>query len=116
MLYFAKPLLYVFILIVFAGTSIQETNHEEMDLLSTRRNTSKTTDDTENKFKSEDSPLQSAHECQSKDEELDEATIIKNHLDPVPFPEPAYDRSPPYRYILWSESRSPIKVFKETAV
>lgn len=49
-------------------------------------------------------------------DELDEAAIIKNHLDPVPFPEPLFDPTPSYRYILWNQTDCPIKVFKETPV
>lgn len=49
-------------------------------------------------------------------EELDEAAIIKNHLDPVPFPEPHFNPTPSFHYILWNHNESPIKVFKETPV
>lgn len=50
------------------------------------------------------------------DDELDEAAIMKNHLDPVPFPEPPFTPSIPYRYLLWKQTESPIKLFKETPV
>ncbi|KAK3921282.1 Acyl-CoA (8-3)-desaturase [Frankliniella fusca] len=98
-----------------SGTTVQMC--EETKVLF-RNNSKNTSDEHEINDGSEDnsSPLHSAHECQSKDEELDEAAIIKNHLDPVPFPEPAFDQARPFRYILWSENNSPIKVFKETAV
>ena len=49
-------------------------------------------------------------------DELDEAAIIRNHLDPVPFPEPLFDPTPSYRYILCNQAECPIKVFKETPV
>lgn len=62
-----------------------------------------------------DSPHNCIIDCRVVCDELDEAVIIKNHLDPVPFPEPC-DPAPSFRYFLWNKTECPIKVFKETPV